>query len=110
MEKIELGKIYVSETDTSAGHNVRFWLGLAGNMVSELEPYSTQINNVSWKVIPSNYLMSNITWKVVYTKTLGLHFGDNNNKKSIGLTKIVPYDELKEYVNIWDIGKLNGAN
>lgn len=107
MEKIELNKIYVSETDTSAGHNVRFWFGLAENMVGELTPVSEKIDEKTWKVKPSNYLSSNITWKVVYTKTLGLHFGDNNNKKSIGLTKIVPYDELKEYVNIWDIGKLN---
>lgn len=106
MEKIELSKVYVSETDTSAGHNVRFWCGLAGNMVGELEPVATKVDNITWKVTPSNYFMSNKTWKVVYTETLGLHFGDNNNKKSIGLTKIVPYDELKEYFNIWDASRL----
>lgn len=106
MEKIELGKVYVSETDTSAGHNVRFWYGLAGNMVGELEPVAEKVDDITWKVTPSNYFMSGITWKVVYTKTLGLHFGDNNNKKSIGLTKIVPYDELKEYFNVWDASKL----
>ena len=106
MEKIEPNKIYVSEIETSAGHYTRFWLGGIGNMVSELTPISEKVDKITWKVAPSNYLMSDKSWKVVYTKLLGLHFGENNNKKSIGLTTIIPYDENKEYFNIWDASKI----
>lgn len=104
--KIELGKIYVSEVDTSAGHHVRFWIGLAGNTVTELQPISNQIDKITWNVKPSPYVLSDIVWKAKYSSVNGLHIGENGNKKSIALTRLAEYDDSKEYVNIFDASKL----